>query len=126
MKQAFIFSVTLLLTLILSLKTETSLAGRKDPLVVEILTNHKTVKEALIATKTALMKQKFIPSNGMQESSFTATRTTGSKSDYYTADVMVEESEGKMKITVTLIKSGSGLLKLSKVADELKEVLGGN
>lgn len=101
----------------------TTLTWAKAPLVVEIETNFKTVKEATMAAKTALMKQKFIPS-GTTESGFTATRTTGSKSDYYTADVMSEEKNGKIVLTITLIKSGTGLLKLQKVADELKMELG--
>jgi len=96
----------------------------KDPVVIEINTNFKTVKEALIATKTALMKQKFVPSGGMGESGFTATRTTGSKSDYYTADVMADKDGDQVKVTITFIKSGSGLLKLSKVAEEVKAELG--
>ncbi len=97
----------------------------KDPIVVEIATNYKTLKEALMATKTALMKQKFIPSGGMGESGFTATRTTGSHADYYTADVMAEQADDKVKVTITFIKSGSGMLKLQKVADEVKQELGG-
>jgi len=117
-------SIVFLFTLILTLKT--NIARSKDPIIVEVTTNFKTVKEALIATKTALMKQKFIPNGGMSESGFTATRTTGSKSDYYTADVMADQVGDKVKVTITLIKSGTGLLKLQKVADELKSTLGGD
>lgn len=119
-----IFSLLLLLFLTVH---SSSQAGKKDPIVVQITTNHTTVKEALVATKIALMKQRFVPAGGIGESGFTATRTTGAKADYYTADVMAEQAEGGIKITVTFIKSGSGLLKLQKVADDLKEELeGGN
>lgn len=120
MKQTKLYSI---LVSILTLVFFTTTALAKDPVVVEINTNYKTVKEALIAAKTALMKQKFVPSGGMGESGFTATRTTGSKSDYYTADVMADKDGDIIKLTITFIKSGSGLLKLSKVAEEIKAEL---
>lgn len=122
MNQRPIYSILLSLLTFLFISTT---AMAKDPVVVEINTNYKTLKEALIATKTALMKQKFIPSGGMGESGFVATRTTGSKSDYYTADVMAEQAGDRVKVTITFIKSGSGMLKLQKVADEVKQELGG-
>lgn len=100
-------------------------AQAKDPVIIEITTNSKTVKEASLATKASLMKQKFIPSGGMGESGFNSTRTTGSHADYYTADVMAEQDGSNVKITITFIKSGSGMLKLQKVADEVKQELGG-
>lgn len=103
----------------------TTTAMAKDPVIVEITTNYKTVKEALVATKTSLLKRKFIPSGGMGESGFTATRTTGSKSDYYTADVMADLDGDHVKVTITFIKSGSGMLKLKNVAEEVKDELGG-
>lgn len=98
----------------------------KGPVTVEIETQFKTIKEATMAAKTALMNQKFIPNGPIQEGQFTATRTTGSKADYYTADVEVEDRSGKIVVTITFIKSGTGLLKLQKVADQIKLDLGGS
>lgn len=98
----------------------------KGPVTVEIETQFKTIKEATMAAKTALMNQKFIPNGPVQEGQFTATRTTGSKADYYTADVVVEDRSGKIVVTITFIKSGTGLLKLQKVADQIKLDLGGS
>ena len=112
-----------ILTVLLSIIFLSSFVIKKAPVVVEISTNHKTIKEALLAIKTELMNQKFIPNGGLTETGFTATRTTGSRSDYYTADVLAEQVDGNIKITLTLIKSGTGLLKLQKVADEIKEKL---
>lgn len=39
--------------------------------------------DALMAVKNVLLMKKFITTNGIQKPSFTATRTTGSKADYY-------------------------------------------
>lgn len=104
----------------------TTTTQAKGPVKVEIETQFKTIKEATMAAKTALMNQKFIPNGPVQDGQFTATRTTGSKADYYTADVVVEDRSGKIVVTITFIKSGTGLLKLQKVADQVKMDLGGS
>lgn len=98
----------------------------KEPTVVEIETMFKTVKEATLATKKSLMSHKFIPNGAVTDNGFTATRTTGSKADYYTADVMTEDKGGKIVVTITFIKSGTGLLKLQKLGEEIKAELGGS
>ena len=92
----------------------------KGPIVMEALTKHATVNEALSATKTILLKQQFIIQGEMGSSSFTAKRTTGAEADYYIADVAVAIVDGKAKVTITFVKIGTGLLKLQKVADEIK------
>lgn len=96
---------------------------KKGPVVIEVETNHKTVQEALQATKTILLTHKFIVQDGLQEASFTAKRTTGAEADYYIADVSVKRSGETNTITITFIKVGTGLLKLSKVADKVKAEL---
>jgi hypothetical protein len=121
MKQT-ILSLCLILLGILS---HTSIYAGKDPTVVEIETTFKTVREATLAAKKSLISHKFIPNGGVNDNGFTATRTTGSKSDYYTADVMTEDKKGKIIVTITFIKSGTGLLKLQKLAEEVKAELGG-
>lgn len=118
-----LFIVTILLTLSLSLKPSRILAGGKDPIIVELTTNFKTVKEACLATKKILIEQKFIPNGPITDGAFTATRTTGAKQDYYTADVVAEQVGDKVKVTITLLKVGTGLLRLKKVAEELTEGL---
>ena len=79
--------------------------------------------DALMATKNALLAQKFIAANGIQEKSFTAIRTTWSKADYFVADVTATKADGKIKITISFVKIGTGLLKLQKVADAVKSEL---
>lgn len=118
-------SAFILLFLFLGIFLTTKIQA-KGPVTVEIETQFKTIKEATMAAKTALMNQKFIPNGPIQEGQFTATRTTGSKADYYTADVVVEDRSGKIVVTITFIKSGTGLLKLQKVADQIKLDLGGS
>jgi hypothetical protein len=104
-----------------SYKKETPLKG---PEILEVLTNYKTIKEALLATKMALMQEEFIATNGLQESSFTAKRTTGSHADYYIADVMAnKEQDGTIKLTITFMKIGSGMLKLSKISSRVEQKL---
>ena len=95
-----------------------------SPVILDVLTNYKTIKEALIATKMALMQQKFIATNGIQETSFTAKRTSGSHADYYIADVMASKMEdGTINVTITFMKIGSGMLRLSKISDKVKQKL---
>ena len=76
-----------------------------------------------VAAKTALLAQKFITSNGIQQNSFTATRTTMSKADYYVADVTATKKDGKIKLTISFVKVGTGFLRLQKIADEVKAEL---
>lgn len=93
-----------------------------DPIVIEVATKHATVEEALNAAKDALLAKKFIAQE-MQQTRFTATRTTGAKADYYTADVSASKADGKVTLKITFVKSGTGLLNLKKVAAEVKEKL---
>lgn len=55
----------------------------KDPVVIEVHTKFTSMDDALMAVKNVLLMKKFITTNGIQKPSFTATRTTGSKADYY-------------------------------------------
>lgn len=92
----------------------------KDPVKIEVTTKHSSYEDALKAAKDALLKEKFIVTAGMQEKSFTATRTTNAKADYYVADVTAEKTGGKIELTISFVKIGTGLLKLQKVADAVK------
>lgn len=95
----------------------------KDPVVIEVHTKFTSVDDALMAAKNALLAQKFIAANGVQKPTFTATRTTGSKADYYVADVTAILVGEKIKLSITFIKVGTGLLRLQKVADAVKAEL---
>lgn len=97
--------------------------GGKDPVVMEAMTKYTTIAEALTATKSVLLTQKFIIQGDMGASSFTAKRTTGAEADYFIADVSATLVDGKAKVTINFVKIGTGLLKLQKVADELKAEL---
>jgi len=103
----------------LLLATPAVFAASKDPIVIEAFTTHKNVEEALLACKTILLTEKFI-SQEIQKKGFTATRTTGSKADYFVADVVATDVNGKIKITVTFVKVGTGLLNLKKLAERVK------
>ncbi|SIO51335.1 hypothetical protein [Chitinophaga niabensis] len=98
------------------------LATAKEPIVIEATTKHKNTEEALQATKTILLAEKFITQE-MQKKGFTATRTTGAKADYFVADVTASEADGKVKVTISFVKVGTGLLNLKKVAERVKEKL---
>ncbi|MGO4294981.1 hypothetical protein [Chitinophaga sp. RAB17] len=93
-----------------------------DPIVIEAVTKYTTMEKALDAAKDVLLSKKFITQE-MQQTRFTATRTTGAKADYYTADVAATQADGKVTLKITFIKSGTGLLSLKKVAAEVKEKL---
>lgn len=95
----------------------------KDPVVIVILMKEKDMVTALLTAKTALLRNKFVVTEGMQATGFTAKRTTGSHADYYVADVAAGTTDGKIKLTVTFIKFGTGLLKLQKIADAIKAEL---
>jgi hypothetical protein len=114
----------LILLLLISIsafsKTKTEFTKGKDPIIIEVITNETSIPDALLATKNELLKYKFIATNGMQLESFTATRTTGSHADYYVADVTAKKSNGKVIITITFVKIGTGLLQLQKIADKVK------
>jgi hypothetical protein len=100
----------------------TALAGTGDPLKIEAATKYTKAEDALNAAKDALLAKKFITQE-MQPARFTATRTTGAKADYYTADVSATQADGKITLKITFIKSGTGLLNLKKVAAEVKKEL---
>ena len=95
----------------------------KDPIVIEIITKFTSIDDALIAAKNTLLMQKFIATNGIQKPAFSSTRTTGSKADYYVADVSAIEVNGKIKLTISFVKVGTGFLNLQKVADAVKSEL---
>ena len=97
-------------------------AAAKDPIVIEVVVKQKNIEDALKATKTILMGEKFIAQE-MQKKGFTATRTTGSKADYFVADVVAADVNGTVKITVTFVKVGTGLLNLKKVSERVKAKL---
>ncbi|HVI45583.1 MAG TPA: hypothetical protein VM802_11960 [Chitinophaga sp.] len=100
----------------------TTFARMGDPIVIEVATKYTIVEDALNAAKDALLAKKFTTQE-MQPKRFTATRTTGAKADYYTADVSAAQADGKVVLKITFIKSGTGLLNLKKVAAEVKEKL---
>jgi len=110
------------LFLLLVIATTYVSALTKDPIVIEVVTKHKNIEDALQATKTILLAEKFITQE-VQKKNFTATRTTGSKADYFVADVTATETNGSVKITVTFVKVGTGLLNLKKVAGRVKAKL---
>ena len=95
----------------------------KGPVVIEVMTNHATVKDALTEVKTKLLMEKFIAENGIGESGFTAKRTTGSDSDYYVADVVAEKQGQQIKITITFVKVGTGMKSMKKLGAKIKEAL---
>lgn len=110
------------LFLLLIIATTCVFAAAKDPIVIEVVTKQKNVEDALQATKTILLGEKFITQE-VQKKGFTATRTTGSKADYFVADVTATEANGSVKITVSFVKVGTGLLNLKKVAGRVKAKL---
>lgn len=120
-----ITTTLLLLMMIQILLGANKLAG-KGPVIIEASTKYAKIDEALKATKAELLTNQFILKDGMQEKSFSALKTTGSQADYYVAEVEAELIEGKVKIKITFIKVGTGLLKLQKVADEIKAKLESN
>lgn len=95
----------------------------QEPVALEVTTKYTSVSEALQATKKALLMQSFIIEGTIQETSFTAKRTTNAQADYYVADVTATLKDGAVVITITFIKVGTGLLKLQKVADAIKTEL---
>ena len=122
-------TLTLLLLLTFSAFSNTTIrpeSGKifgKDPVVIVVLMKDKDISNALLAAKTALLQNKFIVTESMQAASFTAKRTTGAHADYYVADVTAVATDGKIKLTVTFIKFGTGFLKLQKIADAVKAEL---
>ncbi|NOT94267.1 hypothetical protein [Ferruginibacter sp.] len=125
-KMTIMLSAFLLLTISVFSKTHTSFSFDnmlKAPIVIEVNTKYTSIDDALMAAKNVLLAQKFIAANGIQKSSFTSTRTTGSKADYYVADVTATMVEGKIKLTISFVKVGTGFLKLQKVADTVKSEL---
>ena len=118
MKKLFLFSFVLLF--VISICSAGTLVVTKDPIKIEVLTKYTSFEDALKAAKDVLLQQKFIAANGIQEKSFTATRTTNAKADYYVADVAAEMNGGKVKIIISFVKVGTGLLKLQKVAEAVK------
>ncbi len=110
--------IFLLLVLVMSY----GFAAAKDPIVIQVITKYQDIEESLQAAKSILLGEKFITQE-IQEKNFTATRTTGSKADYYVADVTASQTEGNVTVTVTFVKVGTGLLSLKKVAERVKEKL---
>ena len=95
----------------------------KDPVVIEVVAKQKTIEEALTAVKMVLLQKKFISANGVQKNSLNATRTTMSKADYFVADANAVQRDGKITVTITFVKVGTGFLNLKKVAEEVKTEL---
>ncbi|MBZ4192666.1 hypothetical protein [Niabella beijingensis] len=98
----------------------TTMTRSADPVVIEVVTKHTSISDALLAAKAALLKQKFILDGTMGETTFTAKRTTGSHADYYVADVTGKLDGGKTKLTISFVKVGTGLLKVQKMANAVK------
>jgi hypothetical protein len=112
----------ILLAFLLAVTTISVFASSKDPIVIEAVTRHSSIEEALQSCKTILLGERFI-TREMQKKGFTATRTTGSKADYFVADVAATEENGRAKITITFVKVGTGFLNLNKVAEKVKAKL---
>lgn len=119
-KGQFLLAVLFIFTLSVQGQNKTS-----DLVIIEVLTGDSIIEDALIATKSALLKQSFIAKEGMQNRTFTATRTTGSQADYFVADVVATDMKGKIKITITFVKVGTGFLNLANVAANVKATLEG-
>ena len=94
-----------------------------EPISIEVSTKYKTIKEALTATKLILLQEKFIAENGIQDDSFTAKMTTGSKADYYVAEVLAERDGDKIKVSIIFRKIGTGLKNVKKIAEKVREKL---
>jgi len=109
-------SLLLLLTFFISAH---AFAGQ-EPIALEVTTKYTNVQDALQATKKALLMQSFIVEGTVQETSFTAKRTTNAQADYYVAHVAATSKNGIAVVSITFIKVGTGLLKLQKVADAVK------
>lgn len=92
-----------------------------DPIVSEIQTAYKTVKEALMATQNALKAQSFV-SGTMATTGFTATRTE-SKTESYTAVVSAVMVGSGAKVTIKYATIGEGRLDLTKLSGDVRNVL---
>lgn len=117
-----VIMITIVFIMASSFKSSPAIGG-KDPIVMEAMTKYTVVSDALAAAKSALLNQKFIIQGDMGASSFTAKKTTGSQADYYIADVSATLIDGKAKVTINFVKVGTGMLKLQKVADDVKAEL---
>jgi hypothetical protein len=95
----------------------------KDPVRIEVILNKNSVEEALQTAKAVLLENKFVATNGIQQTGFTATRTTAAKADYYVADVQATQTEAGIKVSITFIKAGTGLMNLKKTAEQVKKSL---
>lgn len=93
----------------------------KDPVFIEVYTRYESIEDALREIKTLLLNEKFITENGIVDSGFTAKMTTGSKADYYIADVTAVAESGKIKVNITFIKVGTGLKSMKKLAEKIEE-----
>ncbi len=91
--------------------------------MIEVVAKQKSIEEALTTVKTVLLQKKFISANGIQKNSLNAIRTTMSKADYFVADATATQSDGKITVSITFVKVGTGLLNLKKVAAEVKAEL---
>ncbi len=49
--------------------------------------------------------------------------TTGSKADYYIADVLAENDGDKIKVSIIFLKIGTGFKKYKKIAEKIREKL---
>lgn len=76
--------------------------------------NKGNVAEALQTVKAVLVENKFIATNGIQQTGFTATLTTGAKADYYVADVQATKTDAGIKVSISFVKAGTGLMNLKK------------
>lgn len=121
-RSAHLLLLSLVTLVFFTAKTQGALPV-KDPIVIEVVTKYTGTEEALTATKNILLGKKFITANGIQKTTFTATRTTGAKADYYVADVTASDEGGKVKITISFVKVGTGLLNLKKIAQQVEEEL---
>ncbi len=113
----------LLLITCFSLPAAFAKSAMGDPIVIEVISKQTTIEDALTAAKNVLLANKFIATNGIQNNTFNATRTTGSKADYYVADVTASKDGEKIKLSITFVKIGSGLMSLKKVAEKVKKAL---
>ena len=100
--------------------------GKNDknaPIVIEVMTKYGSIEEALTATKMILLRNKFVTEGNVGRTAFTSKRTTGSRADYYIADVSTTLINNQVKVEINFVKIGTGLLNLRGIAEKVKAEL---
>ena len=119
----------LLGTLLPSPVISTALVGIKTyvgkaPITIEVTTDYTDMDEALQAARAALQAEEFVLDGAVGARGLMAKRTTAAEADYYVVDVSASEEEGRVVLSLTFVKFGSGPLELEDVAARVAEALG--